>query len=158
MRSSGYQSNQLCGIQPGRRVHLRARVKTWQESSSQYGDFLFLFPPNSVVCIKITCKKPFSRGTTHPTLMPVFLYSQFILVVFPLTTNLVMSFILSHFNYFLFYPGNLGDKVTFLLKERYSGSLGFSPKSVSGPIYSFIPCFQLALILPAFKANPNYKC
>ena len=28
-----------------------------------------------------------------------------------------MSFILSHFNYLLFYPGNLGDKVTFLLKK-----------------------------------------
>lgn len=156
MRSSGYQSNQLCGIQPGRRVHLRARVKTWQESSSQYGDFLFLFPPNSVVCIKITWKKPFSRGTTHLTLMPVFLYSQFILVIFPLTANLVMSFILSHFNYLLVYPGNLGDKVTFLLKKDIQILWASAQNSVSGPISSFIPCFQLALILPAFKANPNY--
>lgn len=88
--------------------------------------------------------------------MPVFLYSQFILVIFPLTTNLVMSFILSHFNYRLVYPGNLSDKVTFLLKKDIQILWASAQNSVSGPISSFIPCFQLALILPAFKANPNY--
>lgn len=88
--------------------------------------------------------------------MPVFLYSHFILVVFTLTTNVVMNFILSHFSYLLFYPGNLGDKVTFLLKKDIQILWALTQNCVSGPVSSFIPCFQLALILPAFKANPNY--
>ena len=155
MWSSGYQSNQLCGIQSGRRVHLRARVKTWQESSSQYGDFLFLFPPNSVVCIKITWKKPFSRGTTHP-ILPVFLYSHFILVVFTLTTNVVMSFILSHFNYLLFYPDNLGDKVTFLLKKDIQILWALTHKNTQKHTkLCFWPCFFLH---PMLSTSPHPSC
>ena len=67
-----------------------------------------------------------------------------------------MSFILSHFNYLLFYPDNLGDKVTFLLKKDIQILWALAQNCVSGPVSSFIPCFQPALILPAFKANPNY--
>lgn len=138
----------LCGIQPGRRVHLRARVKTWQESSSQYGDFLFLFPQIlTMYVLKLPGKSLQQRNhSSHPNASVSFV--QFHPWLSSTNCKPCDEFILSHFNYLLVYQVISVIKSHFSLRKifRFFGL----PAQNSVLTYFFLH--------PVLSASPHPSC